>query len=110
MPLQVLRMTTSKIIGGSVTKRGTLNSFRPNITTHFYYSTDMMGKFSRGQENYNLTLSRGNALWFFLVAKSPYVMHSSSNDQESFILCIKVSVVRKDFWTHYCRMIMLFLW
>jgi hypothetical protein len=62
MPLQVLRMTTSKIIGGSVThrlddhvtKRGTLNSFRPNITTHFYYSTDMMGKFSRGRENYNL--------------------------------------------------------
>jgi hypothetical protein len=62
MPLQVLRMTTSKIVGGSVTdrmddhvtKRGTLNSFRPNITTHFYYSTDMMGKFSRGRENYNL--------------------------------------------------------
>jgi len=61
MPLQVLRMTTSKIVGGSVTrrlddhvtKRGTLNSFRPNIKTHFYYSTDMMGKFSRGRENYN---------------------------------------------------------
>jgi hypothetical protein len=62
MPLDILWMTTSKIVGGSVThrledrvtKRGTLHSFRPNITTHFYYSTDMMGKFSRGRENYNL--------------------------------------------------------
>jgi hypothetical protein len=37
-----------------VTKRGTLNNIRPNITSHLYFSTDRMGRFSRGIDNYNM--------------------------------------------------------
>jgi mRNA capping enzyme len=37
-----------------VTKRDTLNNVRPNITSHIYFSTDRMGRFSRGSENYNM--------------------------------------------------------
>lgn len=41
-------------LGDHVTKRGTLNNVRPNVTSHIYFSTDHMGRFSRGQDNYNL--------------------------------------------------------
>lgn len=37
-----------------VTKRQTLNNFRPNASTHVYISTDTMGRYSRGQFNYNI--------------------------------------------------------
>lgn len=58
----VLQMTSGSIVGGShihrlndhVTKKGTLNSFRPNITTHVYISADELGKYSRGEDNYNM--------------------------------------------------------
>jgi hypothetical protein len=48
VPLQVLHATAGIIVGGSVThrlddhvtKRGTLNNFRPNITTNVYFSSD----------------------------------------------------------------------
>lgn len=62
IPLPVLEDITTPIIGGSVihrlddhvTKRGTLHNVRPNITTHTYYTTDTMGRFSRGSVNYNM--------------------------------------------------------
>uniref|UniRef100_A0AAT9JFS1 RNA-directed RNA polymerase L n=1 Tax=Macrotermes subhyalinus lispivirus 1 TaxID=3133482 RepID=A0AAT9JFS1_9MONO len=62
VPLHILNDITAPIIGGSVThrlddhvtKRGTLHNVRPNITTHVYYTTDTMGKFSRGLTNYNM--------------------------------------------------------
>jgi mRNA capping enzyme len=62
VPLSVLKTATQSTTGGSVvhrlqdhvTKRGTLNNIRPNITSHIYFSTDRMGRFSRGSENYNL--------------------------------------------------------
>jgi len=62
IPTQILEDTTSPIIGGSVThrlddhvtKRGTLHNFRPNITTHAYFSTDPMGRFSQGATNFNM--------------------------------------------------------
>uniref|UniRef100_A0AAT9JA31 RNA-directed RNA polymerase L n=1 Tax=Macrotermes bellicosus lispivirus 1 TaxID=3133480 RepID=A0AAT9JA31_9MONO len=62
VPLHILSDITAPIIGGSVThrlddhvtKRGTLHNVRPNITTHVYYTTDTMGRFSRGSTNYNM--------------------------------------------------------
>lgn len=62
IPIEVLQATAGVIVGGSVThrlddhvtKRGTLNNFRPNITTNVYFSSDEMGRFSRGVENYNM--------------------------------------------------------
>ncbi|QQM16270.1 putative replicase [Jimsystermes virus] len=62
VPIEILEDITSNIIGGSVThrlddhvtKRGTLHNFRPNSTTHIYYTTDTLGRFSRGQANYNM--------------------------------------------------------
>ncbi|QMP82292.1 RNA-dependent RNA polymerase [Strepsipteran arli-related virus OKIAV104] len=57
---RLLSISAGSIVGGSlvhrlndhITKRETLNNFRPNITTHVYVSTDNTGKFSRGLENY----------------------------------------------------------
>ncbi|QMP82349.1 RNA-dependent RNA polymerase [Isopteran arli-related virus OKIAV103] len=62
VPTNILEDITAPIIGGSVThrlddhvtKRGTLHNFRPNITTHIYYTTDTMGRFSRGLSNFNM--------------------------------------------------------
>lgn len=62
IPVEILKTATRSITGGSivhrlddhVTKRGTLNNIRPNITSHIYFSTDKMGRFSRGAENYNM--------------------------------------------------------
>jgi hypothetical protein len=62
IPITLLKTATKTITGGSVvhrlddhvTKRGTLNNIRPNVTPHIYFSTDRMGRFSRGQDNYNL--------------------------------------------------------
>lgn len=58
----LLRLITQQIAGGSlvhrlndhVTKRGTAHTYRPNITSHIYYSTDQTGRFSRGLDNYNI--------------------------------------------------------
>jgi mRNA capping enzyme len=62
IPVTLLKTTTKAITGGSVvhrledhvTKRDTLNNVRPNVTSHIYFSTDRMGRFSRGHDNYNL--------------------------------------------------------
>lgn len=62
VPLRLLELSAGSIVSGSVvhrledhvTKKSTLNNFRPNITTHVYLSTDEMGKYSRGRETYIL--------------------------------------------------------
>ncbi|PNF43728.1 hypothetical protein B7P43_G14066 [Cryptotermes secundus] len=62
IPIHILKTATSTITGGSVvhrlddhvTKRGTLNNIRPNVTSHIYFSTDRMGRFNRGSDNYNM--------------------------------------------------------
>ncbi|QPL15365.1 RNA-dependent RNA polymerase, partial [Hymenopteran arli-related virus OKIAV100] len=60
VPLSILKQTSGYISGGTmphrlddhVTKQGTSNNMIPNITTHIMISTDTMGRFSRGLENY----------------------------------------------------------
>ncbi|QEQ50497.1 RNA-dependent RNA polymerase [Amsterdam virus] len=62
IPLKYLRCSADRVIAGSRThrledvtaKRGGLLNVRPNFTSHVYYSTDFMGRFSRGFENYNI--------------------------------------------------------
>ncbi|QMP82242.1 RNA-dependent RNA polymerase [Blattodean arli-related virus OKIAV102] len=62
LPIDVLEKASAEIAGGSVThrlddhvtKRGTLHNNRANHTTHLWFSSDHMGKFSRGQDNYNI--------------------------------------------------------
>lgn len=71
---ELIRLVTPRVAGGSAvhrlndhaTKRGTAHSFRPNITTHIYYSTDSLGKFSRGHENYNMHYQGAVHLGFFI--------------------------------------------
>ncbi|UUW06592.1 VP1 [Cat Tien Hospitalitermes Lispi-like virus] len=85
MPVDILEDTTSSIAGGSVThrlddhvtKRGTLHNFRPNITTHIYYSTDTLGKFSRGQTNYNMHFQ--GAIHYGMSHFQLRVVHGSNN-------------------------------
>ncbi|QWT43285.1 putative large polymerase protein [Anisopteromalus calandrae negative-strand RNA virus 1] len=60
VPLDVLEKCSGYIAGGSmphrlddhVTKSHTSNNFNINITSHVFCSTDLMGRFARGQENY----------------------------------------------------------
>lgn len=62
VPLQLLRCTADRIIAGSrshrledvTAKRGGFLNLRPNFTTHVYFSTDLMGRFAMGFENYNI--------------------------------------------------------
>nr|QBP37026.1 putative polyprotein [Lampyris noctiluca rhabdo-like virus 1] len=62
IPMDVLQLTTGTIMSGSqvhrlndhFTKRGVLLNIRPNSSTHVYFSTDEMGKYSRGSDNMNM--------------------------------------------------------
>jgi mRNA capping enzyme len=74
VPKEVLQATAGIIVGGSVThrlddhvtKRGTLCNFRSNITTNVYFTSDEMGRFSRGNENYKLHFQGAIHLGFVL--------------------------------------------
>lgn len=62
VPKDLLILSTGAIYSGSqvhrindhITKRSTLNNFRPNSASHIYFSSDDMGRFSRGSDNYNI--------------------------------------------------------
>ncbi|UHK03318.1 MAG: RNA-dependent RNA polymerase [Hangzhou acrida cinerea lispivirus 1] len=71
--ISTLAFMTRKITGGSavhrlqdhVTKKGTLPNMRPNLTSSIYFSTDKMGRFSRGLDNFNLHYQGVITLGFF---------------------------------------------
>lgn len=62
LPYDLLATVSRPISGGSVlhrlndhiTKRGSGNNFRSTITSNVYFSSDHLGRFSRGNENYNV--------------------------------------------------------
>nr|WPV62296.1 MAG: RNA-dependent RNA polymerase [Usmuvirus newyorkense] len=62
VPLKLLRCSADRIIAGSRThrledvtaKRGGLMNVRPNFTSFVYHSTDMMGRYAMGYENFNI--------------------------------------------------------
>jgi hypothetical protein len=90
IPLPILKSATQQITGGSVvrlddhvTKRGTLNNIRPNITSHIYFSTDQMGRFSRGAENYNMHFQGAIHLGFAAAANLAFC-------SKDHVKCIKL--------------------
>lgn len=92
LDLDMLYLITSKISGGSVvhrlndhvTRRGTAHSFRPNITTHIYLSTDSLGRFSRGLDNYNMHFQGAIHLGFTLYQM--YVASETDSIPECIVL------------------------
>ncbi|QWT43291.1 putative large polymerase protein [Anisopteromalus calandrae negative-strand RNA virus 2] len=106
--LDTLKQTSGYIAGGTmphrlddhVTKNRTANNFLVNITTHILLSTDNMGRFARGLDNYvmhfqglehygmaliNLSASQGNEL------AASYHLHYNGSCCEELIPDIKIT-------------------
>lgn len=62
IPFHIIRLAAGKYYGGSVvhrfndvvTKHSCRPNCRPNFFSHFYISSDTMGRYSGGKDNYNL--------------------------------------------------------
>lgn len=91
----VLQMTSGSIVGGShihrlndhVTKKGTLNNFRPNITTHIYISSDELGKYSRGEDNYNMHIQGFFHLGYSVLEYDAFNNNLNYNSMHMHIQC-----------------------
>ncbi|UHK03312.1 MAG: RNA-dependent RNA polymerase [Hangzhou eysarcoris guttigerus lispivirus 1] len=67
LPIQIVQLGSGKLYGGSVvhrfqdviTKHSCRPNSRPNIFSHIYLTSDTMGKYSSGKENYNIHFQSG---------------------------------------------------
>ncbi|APG78691.1 RNA-dependent RNA polymerase [Hubei rhabdo-like virus 3] len=75
LPIELVKLSAGFISSGSivhrlddhVTKRNAQHNILTNITTHGYLTCDMLGRFSRGQDNYNMHIQGIILLNFSLI-------------------------------------------